>query len=387
MTKDGDRLGVWLVGAAGNVATTVAVGLAAIRRKLTKPIGILTESEICRKLPLAPLSDIVLGGHEIARRTPWQTAEELQDCSNLFDARLLKEVRPELEKYSKSICRGVSIANAASIARCRKDLKAFRRRNRVQRVVVINLASTEPRGSVGKWRHWSELERAIQSSRKLNLPISTIYAIAAIEEGIPYINFTPSKGADHPAVLERANQSNVPIMGADGKTGETLVRTVLAPMFESRRLQVMSWVGTNILGNRDGEALRDAKSRAAKLHGKNKVLDQLLSSRPETKTDIEFVQSMHDWKTAWDHIHFRGFLDTKMTMQFTWQGCDSALAAPLVIDLARLADLHARTNRGGLMTQLSCFFKSPMGGGSQGFHAQMQTLKRYLDDMRSERRR
>src|SRR5262245_57659112 len=149
-------------------------------------------------------------------------------------------------------------------------------------------------------------------------------------------------------------------------------------MFENRRLEVMSWVGTNILGNRDGISLKDTKSRAAKLRGKNKVLYQLLSSRPETKTDIEFVESMHDWKTAWNHIHFRGFLDTKMTMQFTWQGCDSALAAPLVIDLVRLADLHARTGRGGVMTQLSCFFKSPMGGGREGFHDQMQTLRRYL---------
>src|SRR5207244_4686587 len=129
--------------------------------------------------------------------------------------------------------------------------------------------------------------------------------------------------------------------------GETLLKSVLAPMFRARHLRVLSWAGHNILGNRDGGILASPKNKAAKLATKDRLLGPLLGYQPESHTAIEFLQSLDDWKTAWDHVHFEGFLGTKMSLQFIWQGCDSILAAPLVIDLARLADYHASQRGSG----------------------------------------
>lgn len=219
------------------------------------------------------------------------------------------------------------------------------------------------------------------------LPASSLYALAAIEEGMPFINFTPSLGANLPALRERAIELRVPVMGSDGKTGETLLRSALAPMFRDRHLQVLSWAGYNILGNRDGQVLTSPKNRASKLEGKNSAIVALVGAKPETTTSIEYLSSLHDWKTAWDHVHFRGFLGVKMSLQFTWQGCDSILAAPLVIDLARLADLHAHLGLAGVMTHLACFFKSPMDVKEQGFAAQMRMLRDYAANVHKRKGR
>jgi myo-inositol-1-phosphate synthase len=230
-------------------------------------------------------------------------------------------------------------------------------------------------------RSWGDLEAALKRGSATALPASSLYALAAIEEGCPFVNFTPSLGANLPALRERAIEKRVAIMGSDGKTGETLIRSVLAPMFRERQLQVLSWAGYNILGNRDGQVLASPSNRASKLEGKNSVISALVGAAPETTTSIEYISSLHDWKTAWDHIHFRGFLGVKMSLQFTWQGCDSILAAPLVIDLARLADLHAQLGLAGVMTHLACFFKSPMDVKEQGLSEQMQMLYRYIDQV------
>ncbi|MFQ5412116.1 MAG: inositol-3-phosphate synthase, partial [Phycisphaerae bacterium] len=253
-------------------------------------------------------------------------------------------------------------------------------------VVVIHLASTEPRFKPGRAHQtWNTLNRAL-NRRVSPLPASSLYAIAAIEEGMPFINFTPSLGADVPAILERAEAGGVPIAGSDGKTGETLLKTVLAPMFRDRHLRIESWVGHNVLGNSDGRILDSSANKAAKLGTKDRVVAELVGYRPETRTSIEYVASLHDWKTAWDHVQFRGFLGTKMTLQFVWQGCDSILAAPLVIDLARLADAHAERGGAGVMTHLACFFKSPMGVSEQGFARQVEMLQRYVSEARVSRK-
>ncbi len=166
--------------------------------------------------------------------------------------------------------------------------------------------------------------------------------------------------------------------GKDGKTGETLLKTVLAPMFAARNLKVMSWVGHNIFGNRDGLVLDDPANKSSKVETKDRVLHEILGYRPSSVVTIEYLPDMGDWKTAWDHIHFQGFLGTKMALQFTWQGCDSLLAAPLAIDLARLADLEKRRGGKGLMCHLACFFKSPEGYAEHDFFKQFTSLIDYL---------
>lgn len=396
LAKTSGKLGLWLIGATGNVATTVAVGLAAMRKGLHAPHGMLTERPPLSQLPLCKLSSIILGGHEIASRTAQQTAESLMRDSRIFDGELLKVVAPDLRAFQKNIRTGCALgcgptitrlasrnrANAKTTARAfvdqsRRDLRDFKRRNELDRVVVINVASTEPRMTAKKSHtSWTALDKAL-SQKSSPLPASSLYAIAAIEEQMPYVNFTPSLGVNVPAIQELAESLGVPIMGADGKTGETLLKTVLAPMFRDRALPIDSWVGHNVLGNGDGLTLDSAANKSSKLDSKNGVIGSITGYQPQVRTTIEYVESLGDWKTAWDHVHFRGFLDTRMTLQFVWQGCDSILAAPLVLDLARLADYHAAQNRGGVMSHLACYFKSPMGVREHAFGAQMQMLIDY----------
>ena len=203
------------------------------------------------------------------------------------------------------------------------------------------------------------------------------YAYAAIDMGYPYINFTPSVGSEIPAIKQLALEKGVPHMGKDGKTGETLVKSVLAPMFKHRNFKVLSWAGFNILGDRDGQILDDPKNKATKIRSKDKTLNSVFDYPVFSRVGIEYVPSLHDWKTAWDHIHFKGFLDTKMIMQFIWQGCDAILAAPLALDLVRLADFAKKNNEKGLMPHLACFFKSPLEVDEFDFFKQYDMLIDY----------
>ena len=163
-------------------------------------------------------------------------------------------------------------------------------------------------------------------------------------------------------------------MGCDGKTGETLVKSALAPMFAMRHLPVLSWIGQNVLGNRDGAVLSDPATRSAKIRSKDKTAKVLIGDEAVTKVSIDYVPSLSDWKIAWDFVHFRGFLGTKMSLQFTWQGADSALAAPLIIDLARLMALEHRRGHAGAMKHLAFFFKDPMETTEFNLFAQWQAL-------------
>ena len=150
-------------------------------------------------------------------------------------------------------------------------------------------------------------------------------------------------------------------------------------MFALRNWRILSWVGHNILGNRDGQVLDDPDNKASKVRAKDQVITSILGYKPQTLVTIENIESLDDWKTAWDHIHFRGFLGTKMMMQFTWQGCDSLLAGPLVLDLARLALLAQRRGEAGCLRHLACFFKSPMGVEEHDFFKQFAMLAEYAE--------
>jgi myo-inositol-1-phosphate synthase len=156
------------------------------------------------------------------------------------------------------------------------------------------------------------------------------------------------------------------------------VKTVLAPMFKARNLRVLAWQGYNMLGNRDGEVLNDGAHREAKLRNKDEALRSILGDeRVHTRVGIDFVPSLKDWKTAWDFVHFEGFLGARMSLQFTWSGSDSALAAPLVLDLIRLVEFALRRGEVGEMSQTSSFFKAPIAGGSHDFRVQFQGLVEY----------
>jgi myo-inositol-1-phosphate synthase len=213
------------------------------------------------------------------------------------------------------------------------------------------------------------------------LPASAIYSWAALDLGWPYVNFTPSLGASIPALQELAIQKKTVLAGKDGKTGETLLKSVLAPMFAARNWQILSWVGHNIFGNRDGLVLDDPENKASKIKTKDALVSQIVGYKPQTHVSIEYIESLDDWKTAWNHIHFKGFLGTKMIMQFIWQGCDSILAAPLVVDLARLALFAQRHGEIGVLRHLACFFKNPMDVHEHDFFKQFDMLEAYVESL------
>jgi myo-inositol-1-phosphate synthase len=391
------RVGLWLIGACGGVGSTAALGLEALRRGLIGPTGLTTALPAFQSLDLDGFDSFVIGGHDIRQSNFRQAVREMHERANVFDPQLMETCLPALEQWSANVRPGTVLntgpaihrladlpeahraENAQSaIDRIQADLKTFRAAHQLDQVVVINVASTEPPVPVEEMHSSIEKLRPALETRRPVLPASALYAWATLDLGWPYINFTPSLGASFPAAEQLAQERKAVVGGKDGKTGETLLKTVLAPMFALRNLKILSWVGHNIFGNRDGQVLDDPANKASKIQTKDQVLAQIVGYKPQTHVSIEYIESLDDWKTAWDHIHFQGFLGVKMMMQFTWQGCDSLLAAPLVIDLARLALLSQRRGEVGVLRHLACFFKSPMGVQEHDFFKQFALMQEYL---------
>ena len=388
------RVGLWLVGARGGVAVTSIAGLIAHRHGLADGTGLVSELPQFASLPLVGLADFVVGGHEIRGASLAAELRRLHDESRVLSPELIAASGADLEQIDAEIRPGTlwnvgpriaELADPAAAAmqdrspraaveRLQGDLANFRRRNSLDTVVVVNVASTEQVPGPDRWpATWTDCERLLDQADD-SLPASSIYAIAALDLGMPFVNFTPSLGATPAGIDELARLRGTCHAGRDGKTGETLMKSVLAPMFAARNLEVMSWVGHNIFGNLDGKVLDDPRNKSAKLQSKDRLVADILGYAPQTLISIEHIASLGDWKTAWDHIHFRGFLGTPMTLQFTWQGCDSLLAAPLVLDLARLTALAAQRGETGALAFLASFFKSPLGDVPAAFGDQFRAL-------------
>jgi myo-inositol-1-phosphate synthase len=406
MHNEQRRVGLWMIGAFGGVATTAALGLAALRRGATDTTSMMTALPLFEGVDLDEPAQFTVGGHDIRKTHFRDSIRDFQQRSNVFDRDLVEASLPILDEWAENVRPGTILNTGATIGkladrpdlpkadspraaveRIQQALREFRDKNRLDQVVVINVASTEPPFEL-KDAH-NSLNRLMNTKECRDgdriLPASSLYAWAAIDLGMPYVNFTPSLGASFPAIQELAVQKQAPIAGKDGKTGETLLKTVLAPMFMHRNFRILSWVGHNIFGNRDGIVLDDPANKASKIKTKDKVISSIVGYKPQTHVSIEYIESLDDWKTAWDHIHFRGFLGTKMMMQFTWQGCDSILAAPLVLDLARLALLAQRRGECGIMRHLACFFKSPMGVEEHDFFKQVAMLEEYVQEIKGLR--
>lgn len=390
------RIGIWLIGAKGGVAATAAVGLAALKQQQMAATGLVSELPQFSQMGLVDFNQFVVGGHDIRPVSLYDEALRLCTESRAIDRRLIDIAKPELEAIERNLRPGTLVnvgatieqlagddaaqlrdqSPQAAIERVQADLRDFVQREKLDDLVVVNVASTEPACDIaGLPARWEELQPLLADGQNCKLPASSIYAIAALDLGYPHVNFTPSLGSALPAICDLAEQRQTCHMGRDGKTGETLLKSVLAPMFANRNLNVMSWVGHNIFGNMDGVVLNDPVNKLTKVTSKDRLLGKILGYQPQTLVSIEYIQSMGDWKTAWDHIHFQGFLGTPMTMQFTWQGCDSLLAAPLVLDLIRFTERAHRAGETGQLTRLASFFKSPQGTDENEFERQFQDLE------------
>jgi myo-inositol-1-phosphate synthase len=391
------RIGVWLIGAQGSLASTVVVGARAIARGLAGRGALVTELPELAALPLATFDQMVFGGWDVAstgllararamadedRALPSGLVDALADDLREIEARVRPGVveggGPATRSMARSAFVGKRTALATAVERLGDDLDAFRRTHTLDTVVVVNLASTEPPIELGaEHQRLEAFRRVIQHDRTSKATASMLYAYAALERGCAYVNFTPSLGIVPPALQELGLKQHVPFYGSDGKTGETLMKTVLAPLFRHRNLEVLSWEGFNILGGGDGRVLSDPRHKRSKVRSKAGVIASTLGYAPHAGVSIEYVPSLGNWKTAWDFVHFRGFLGTKMSVQFIWEGCDSILAAPLVLDLVRLTEFAQRKGEAGPMPHLACFFKDPLGVGVHAFTDQMKMLFDY----------
>ena len=375
-------LAVWLIGARGAVATTTIVGAAALRLGHARSIGLVTESVPLNAAPLAPLDSLVFGGHDVTDTPLIKSAHALCRDAGPLSLQLVRDLEDELAATEPCLRPAPPFSEGRPalhfIRRVQEDLAAFRSSTGARRLIMVNLATTEapaPPELAGRDLVHLEADLAGSGSR---LPASLLYAYAALDVGVPYVNFTPSIGASLPALEALARERGAPHAGQDGKTGETLLKSALAPMFRMRNLQVKSWSGFNVLGNTDGLALSDPAIAASKLESKSKVVPAILGYEPHIIVRIDYVPTLGDWKTAWDLVQFDGFLGTPMTLQLTWQGSDSALAAPLVLDLIRLVDLAAdRGERGGL-GHLAFFFKSPVNSDVHNLAEQYTLLCRHV---------
>jgi len=391
------KIGVWLIGAQGSLAATVVLGARAVARGRAAGRGLVTELPEVAALPLCRPGELAFGGWDVAPSGLVVQARLLAAADAAVPSELVAELEEDLRAVEVSVRPGVAarrgrvsradrtpafLPQGESLAvagdRLGNDLDDFRRERRLDTVIVVNVASTEPPIPLGyEHQRLDRLRRVIVKNQRALVPPSLLYAYAALERGYPYVNFTPSVGVAVPALQELALKQHVPYYGSDGKTGETLVKTVLAPMFRQRNLEVLSWESFNILGGGDGRVLADPRPKRSKVRSKAGVLASTLGYKPHGNVTIEYVPSLGNWKTAWDFVHFRGFLGTKMSLQFVWQGCDSILAAPLVLDLVRLTEFAHRKGEAGPMTHLACFFKDPIGVAEQSFVEQFRMLGDY----------
>ncbi len=385
------KLGILLVG-LGAVSTTFIAGVLAARKGIAKPIGSMTQMGTIRLgkrtegraplvkdfVPLADLNDIVFGGWDIFEDNCYEAAK----TAGVLDERLLDQIRPEMEaikpwkavfdrQYVKrldgpNVKKGKHKKDLAD--QVIQDIRTFKQQHGLARLVMIWCGSTEIFMTESPAHQSIEAFEAGLEASDVSIPSSMVYAYAAIKEGIPFANGAPNLTADVPALMQLALQHKVPLCGKDFKTGQTLIKTVIAPGLKARLLGVRGWYSTNILGNRDGEVLDDPESFKTKEESKKSVLDYILQPDlyPELYKDlchvvrINYYPPRGDNKEGWDNIDLVGWLGYPMQLKINFLCRDSILAAPIVLDLVLFLDLAKRAGWSGIQEWLSFFFKSPM---------------------------
>lgn len=389
------KLGVLLPGMSGAVSTTFIAGVEAIKKGLGKPIGSLTqlgrirlgsdgkcpgsEPKVIKEVfPLYRLEDLVFGGWDIFPDTAYEAALK----AGVLERSLINELRQELEALSPMTAvfersfvknldgphKKVGKTKMDLAEQLMDDISNFKKANGLDRVVSIWCGSTEVFLEPSDVHATLEgFERGLKENHPEIAP-SMVYAYALIESGVPYVNGAPNLSADIPALLELADAKRVPVAGKDFKTGQTLMKTILAPGLMSRKLGLRGWFSTNILGNRDGMVLDDPYSFKTKEESKLSVLESIFDDElyPDLYSDychkvrINYYPPRGDDKEAWDNIDIFGWLGYPMQIKINFLCKDSILAAPIVLDLALFIDLAQRSGLYGVQDWLSFYFKSPM---------------------------
>jgi myo-inositol-1-phosphate synthase len=386
------ELGVLMPG-MGAVATTLIAGVELVKKGLAEPVGSLTQLGTVRLgkrtenripkikdfVPLAGVGDLVFGGWDAFPDDAYEAAVSagVLEKEHLNAVREeLKEVRPLSavfdERYVAGLKRAIHTKSYGSskeaAEQVREDIRAFKAEHGLARVVMVNCASTVAYLQPQEAHFTPEGFEAALGRSDPALSPSMIYAYAALQEDVPYANGAPSLAVDTPALTQLANERGVPIAGKDFKTGQTLMKTIVAPGLKARMLGLSGWYSTNILGNRDGEILEDPESLKSKEVSKLSALEHILQPEvyPGLYGDISHVVKINyypprgDSKEGWDNIDIFGWLDYPMQIKINLLARDSILAAPIVLDLVLFLDLAARAGMGGIQEWLSFYFKSPM---------------------------
>lgn len=371
------RIGVWSIGARGSVATTAVLGALAVGAGAAEPTGCVTERPEFADANLPGIGDLVFAGHDVRGTHLVKSAEPLAR-SGVLPPHLPEAFAEELGAVDRRIRKGLEPRPEGFSRRhadaLEEDIRAFAEAESLERVVVVDVSSTEPTPRPTSELTDPDLLEAALDAGTARIPASSVYAYAALRAGCSFVEFTPNAGPRPPALAALAERMGAPWAGSDGKTGETLVKSALAPMFAARALRVRSWSSTNLLGGGDGRTLDDPESNDNKSSSKARGLEHLLGHPVDGPLHIDYVPDLGDTKTAWDHVSFEGFLGARMTLQFTWSGYDSALAAPLVLDLARLTAHAHRTGRVGPVPELGFFFKDPAASDVHGLSEQWRAL-------------
>ncbi len=388
---------IWIIGSYGIVSTTAMAGGKALEKGIIDKTGLVSELPWFEGIEkFAPL-EFEFGGHDVRPlKNAYDAALEHWELNRHYDRNILDGVREDLEKIVAS--KGIALNCGSGIEelgkietlesenltlseivdRIKKDMKSFADGE----TVVINVASTEPLPKKSEYHETlDKFEKMIENDEKEFATASMLYAYAALKLGLPYGNFTPSAGSSIPALKELAIENKVPHAGNDGKTGETLVKTTLAPMFLYRNMKIVGWMSYNILGDLDGKVLSHRDNKESKVVSKDKVLEKVLGYSPYSITEIQFFPSLVDNKTAFDFIHFQGFLGKKMKFYFIWDGIDAIVAAPLVLDIARFLLFAKKKGIYGVVKELGFFFKSPMESDIVNTHQQFEVLKEWYREL------
>jgi myo-inositol-1-phosphate synthase len=373
-------LGIAIIGLGGAVGTTMVAGIELIKKGLIGPEGLpLADLDAELTRDLAGYQNIVFAGWDLNNANLAEAATE----HDVLSHKQFVAVEEELTNIkawpavgNKDFLSNIEGENLLSDKSHRRMIDEIRENlQELKQVcddaVVINLASTEKLADETKevFATLTSFENALDENSDEISP-AMLYAYAAISENVPYGNFTPSVSADIPALIEFAEKQGVPVAGKDGKTGQTFIKTVLAPALRARALKVEGWYSTNILGNRDGLALSNEDSLASKIKTKASVLRSILGYEvPDHIVDIRYYRPRGDNKEAWDNVDFTGFLGQSMQLKINFLCKDSILAAPLAIEIARCLDLARSRKESGIQEQLSVFFKLPMTKNNLPEHA------------------
>jgi myo-inositol-1-phosphate synthase len=355
----------------GAVGTTMVAGIELLKKGRIGTEGLpLANLDADLTKDLAAYENIVFAGWDLFGEHLAKAAEEHEVLTHKQFVAVeenLRQIKPWRAAANKTFLANIEGENTVSgnahretIGKIRENLREFKKS--CDEVVVINLASTEKLADEGNeiFNSAASFEQALDENSKEISP-AMLYAYAALAEQVPYGNFTPSVSADIPALIEFAEKQGVPIAGKDGKTGQTMIKSVLAPAFKTRALKVEGWFSTNILGNRDGLALSNADSLASKVKTKSGLLDDILGYTVEDHiVDIRYYKPRGDNKEAWDNIDLTGFLGQPMQLKVNFLCKDSILAAPLAIEIARCLDLAKQRGLSGVLEEVGVFFKYPM---------------------------